>query len=56
MTARTDDYIKNMIRRMLVAEGWTRPPAPERMTQKELRMRQVMIDAILDPKPYPAPQ
>lgn len=24
MTERTDDYIKNMIRRMLVAEGWTR--------------------------------
>lgn len=24
MTARSDDYVKNMIRRMLVAEGWVR--------------------------------
>ena len=24
MTARSDDYVKNMIRRMLVEEGWVR--------------------------------
>lgn len=29
MTPRSDDYIKNMIRRMLLDEGWT--PAPARI-------------------------
>lgn len=33
MTERTDDYIKNMIRRMLVAEGWTKPAAEDQIKQ-----------------------
>lgn len=32
MTPRSDDYVKNMIRRMLVEEGWVKPGPPPVIT------------------------
>lgn len=42
MTPRSDDYIKNMIRRMLVAEGWERrTEPPDLMTEESVYWRDV---------------
>ena len=49
MTDRTDDYVKNMIRRMLVEEGWVCEPRRQLKIDTDSCLTEDELQSVLNP-------